>query len=102
MYAVVKVGSTQYKVSEGDTIAANHLDKKAGSKLDLDVLLYAKGNEVRVGQPLLTDVKVSAKVVKDFRGDKVIAFKYRRRKDSSTKKGHRQDLTALQIEKIAA
>ncbi|MBZ0167345.1 MAG: 50S ribosomal protein L21, partial [Candidatus Omnitrophica bacterium] len=62
----------------------------------------AKGSEVRIGRPYLKDVKVQAKVVRHLLDDKVIAFKYRKRKDSASKVGHRQRLTALSIEKIAA
>ena len=103
MYAVVKIGSSQFKVSEGDTIYANRLDAEKGKSVTLDnVLLYAKGSDIRVGQPTLKDVKVTAKVVDQTLDQKVIAFKYRRRKDSATKIGHRQKLTKLNITKIAA
>jgi len=103
MYAVVQVGSSQYKVREGDLISANRLKVESGEKKELDkVLMYADGNDIRIGQPFLKDVKVSTKVVKHYLDDKKIAFKYRIRKDSSTKKGHRQQLTALKVEKISA
>jgi len=103
MYAVVEIDSAQYKVSEGDTIDVNRLKDDTGKSVTLDkVLLFAKGSDVRVGQPYLKDVKVTAKVVEQPLGDKVIAFKYRLRKDSKSKKGHRQKLTSLNITKIAA
>jgi len=103
MYAVVKIGSYQYKVSEGDIIEVNRLSNQKGKTISLDqVLLFANGKDVRIGQPYLKDVKVSAKVVEDTLGDKVIAFKFRKRKDSCSKRGHRQKLTALNITEIDA
>lgn len=102
MYAVIQVGSTQYKVAEGDVIYANRLAEEVGKDVTLDkVLMFADGADVRVGQPYLKDVKVTAKVVAETQGKKVIAFKYRRRKDSSSKVGHRQQLTTLNITKIS-
>lgn len=102
MYAVVQVGSAQFKVAEGDTIDATQVAGQEGKSVTLDkVLLFAKGSDVRVGQPFLKDVKVTAKVVKHFSGDKRIAFKYRRRKASASKHGQRPKLTALNITKIA-
>ena len=103
MYAVVQIGSYQYKVSEGDTIDANRLEGQEGHEITFDkVLMFAKGNDIRIGQPYLKDVKVSAKILKHTLGNKVIAFKFRRRKNSATKRGHRQRLTALNITKISA
>jgi len=102
MYAVVQIGSTQYKVSEGDTIDAGRLKQGDGEDITLDkVLLFAKGTDVRVGQPYLTDVTVTARVVKQSLGEKIVAFKYRKRKNSATKVGHRQKQTVLNITKIA-
>ena len=101
MYAIVQVGSLQYKVSEGDEIDVQDIDKKEGKAFALDsVLLYSKGTTVKVGQPYLKDVKVTAKVIGHKKDEKVIAFKYWRRKNSSLKKGHRQKLTALSIVSI--
>ena len=103
MYAVVQIGSSQIKVSEGDTIEANRLDQEAGKSITLDkVLMYANGSDIRVGQPFLKDVKVTAKVIQNFRGDKLIAFKFQKRKGYKRKVGHRQELSALNIVKIAA
>ena len=103
MYAVVQIGGTQYKVSEGDVINITRLPDSQGSEVTLDqILLLANGADVRVGQPYLKDVKVTARVARHAQGPKVRAFKFRRRKDSSTIKGHRQKLTVLNITKIAA
>ena len=101
MYAIVQVGSLQYKVSEGDIIDVQKLDQEAGKSILLDkVLLYAKGQTVQIGQPHLKDVKVTAKVIGEIKDEKVFSFKYKKRKNTSWRKGHRQKLTALTIEKI--
>jgi len=103
MYAVVQVGSSQFKVARGDSIVTPRLKEEEGKDITLDkVLMFSKGTDVRVGQPYLQDVRVTAKVVKQCLDDKVVAFKYRRRKDSSSKIGHRQKLTSLNITEIKA
>ena len=102
MYAIVEVGALQYKISEGDSIDTQLLDGKDGKDITLDkVLLIADGSNVRIGQPYLKGVKVIAKIVRHHLADKVISFKYRRRKNSLWKKGHRQKLVTLNITKIA-
>ncbi len=102
MYAVIQVGGSQFKVAEGDIINTDRLKDEAGSHIVLDkVLMFADGADIRIGQPFLKDVKVTAKVEKHRLGDKVIAFKYRRRSNSSTKIGCHRKLTALHITKIS-
>ena len=101
MYAVIQIGPAQYKVSEGDTIEINPISSEEGKSITVDdVLMYVDGSDVRVGQPFLKDIKVTAKVLKHTLGDKLIAFMYRKRKNSSRKKGHRQKMTTLNIIKI--
>ena len=103
MYAVIQVGSLQYKVSEGDVIDANRIRQDQGKDVILDkVLLFANDMDVRIGQPYLPDVKVTAKVVGHSLGEKLVAYKFRKRKNSATKKGHRQKRTVLKITKIMA
>ena len=103
MFAVVQVGNSQFKVSEGDVIKANRLDYDKGQSIVLDkVLLYSDGKNVKLGQPYLKDVEIKAEVVNLTRAPKVIAFKYRKRKDSARTHGHRQDLTTVKIVKISA
>jgi len=103
MYAVIQIGSAQYKIAEGDRIQANRLDYEIGQDVQLDqVLLCADGENIKVGTPFLKGAKVKVKVLEHVRADKVIAFKYRKRKDSARTHGHRQDLTALEIVKISA
>ena len=103
MFAVIQVGASQYKVSEGDLISTARVEGEEGKSVTLDkVLMYAKDTDVRIGQPYLPDVKVTAKVVAQTLADKVIAFKFRRRKNYSKKRGHRQELSELSITKISA
>ena len=101
MFAVVEIGSFQFKVQEGDVIETNRLESEEGKSITLDkVLLLADGSEIRIGQPYLKDARVTAKVVDHHRGEKMFAHKYRKRKNSATTKGHRQYLTTLSITKI--
>jgi len=103
MYAVIQLGSDQFKVQEGDTIEAHLLKAKEGDTVDIEqVLMFTKGSDIRIGQPFLKDVKVSAKVLGFGKSSKVTAFKYRRTKDSAKKIGHRQGFTSLNITKISA
>ena len=103
LYAVVQLGSSQYKISEGDTIEADLLEEEKGKNITLDkVLLFADGKDVQVGKPYLKNIKVTAEVVGNRLGEKLISYKFRRRKESAWKKGHRQKLTVLNITKITA
>ena len=84
-------------------IDAYRLKEAAGKSITLDkVLFYAKGSDVRIGNPYLKDVKVTAKIVEHALDEKILAYKYRKRKNSASKIGHRQKLTALNIMKISA
>lgn len=101
MYAIIEVGTKQYSVKKGDVIEVEKLDTQAGKELSLDkVLLAVKEKKVEVGQPYLKDAKVKALVLGQIKDDKVVSFKYRRRKSSHWKKGHRQKLTSLKITEI--
>ncbi len=103
MFAIVLINGLQYKVAEGDTIIVNRLSEVEGKDVALEnVLLLSNGNEVRVGQPFLKDVKVKAKVVGHSKAKRTLAFKFRRRKNSQSLRGHRQSLTSLNITKIYA
>ena len=103
MYAVVKTGGKQYRVAKDDVIVVEKLAADAGSALELDqVLILDDGKETVVGTPLVDGARVAATVLDQTRGDKVIVFKKKRRKDYKRKKGHRQDLTVLRITDILA
>ena len=101
MYAIIEVGAKQYSVKKGDIIDVEKQVAAEGKEITLDkVLLVSQDKKVEVGTPYLKEVKVIASVLKQTRGVKTIAFKYRRRKASKSSKGHRQYLTRLKIEDI--
>ncbi len=105
MYAIIQTGGKQYKVCQGDTLNVERLSSPAKDAKDKEftikeVLLVCDGKEVKVGKPLLKDAKVVCEVISDFKAAKVISFKYRRRKNSKWKKGHRQLLTRIKIKEI--
>ena len=101
MYAVIEVGAKQYSVKKGDIIEVEKQDAEKDTDLILDkVLLISKEKKLEIGQPYLKDAQVTALVLDQFKGEKKLSFKYRRRKSSHWKKGHRQKLTRLQIKEI--
>jgi large subunit ribosomal protein L21 len=102
MYAVVKTGGKQYRVSAGEKIKVEQITAEVGSEVVLgEVLLVADGDAVRLGAPLLDGASVKAKVLAHGRGDKVRIFKMRRRKHYRKTQGHRQNYTEIEITGIA-
>jgi large subunit ribosomal protein L21 len=103
MYAVIKTGGKQYRVAKDDVLTVEKLDGDAGAKLEFtEVLLVGSGDDVKLGAPLLKGAKVTAELVGQTRGPKIISFKKRRRKNSRRKRGHRQDLSTIRITGISA
>lgn len=103
MYAVIKTGGKQYKVAAGDKLKVEKLVGDVGSKVVIDkVLLIADGEKTTIGAPLVAGAKVNATVVSHGRADKVMIFKFRRRKHYRKTQGHRQSFTEIKIEAIAA
>jgi len=103
MYAIVRTGGKQYQVACGDQVRVEKLEGNVGDSIDLvDVLMVSDGDDVKIGQPVLENAKVTAKIAEQGRGKKVIIFKRKRRKGYRLKKGHRQSYTALKIEEISA
>jgi large subunit ribosomal protein L21 len=103
MYAVIRTGGKQYRVAVGNAVEVDKLDGEIGSTVTLeDVLLVADGDNVQVGQPTVTVATVVAKITGQYRGTKVMVFRYRPKKRIRVRKGHRQYLTRLQIESINA
>ncbi len=101
MYAVIKTGGKQYRVEKDDVLTVEKLDGDAGAKIEFsDVLMVGAGKSVKIGTPAVSGAKVSAELVEQTRGPKLIAFKKRRRKNSRRKKGHRQDLSKIRITAI--
>jgi large subunit ribosomal protein L21 len=98
MYAVIVTGGKQYRVEVGTELEVELLDVEPGQAITIDkVLLVADGDESAIGRPLVADAAVSAEVVRQTRGEKLISFKYRPKARSRVKKGHRQELTVLRI-----
>lgn len=98
MYAVIKTGGKQYRVSPGDKLRVESLDVDEGESIDIDqVLMVGEGSDVSVGNPLLSDAKVSAKVLSHGRGKKIEVIKFRRRKHYRRQMGHRQNYTEIEI-----
>ncbi len=103
MFAVVKTGGKQYKVGAGDRIKVEKIEGNPGDKVEiLDVLAAGEGASVKVGSPLVSGAKVLAEIVRQFRDDKVIIFKKKRRHNYRRKKGHRQYLTEIKVTEIKA
>lgn len=101
MYAILKTGGKQYKVSEGDVIYVEKLGLEAGAEYTFtEVLAVGTDDELKVGAPYLEGATVSAKAVKEGRSKKIIVYKYKPKKGYHKKQGHRQAYTKLQIEKI--
>lgn len=101
MYAVIESGGKQYRVEEGATLQVEELDAEPGTAVTLDrVLLVADGENVTVGAPVVKGASVQATVVRHGRGKKVIVFKYKSKAHYRRKRGHRQNFTALRIDKI--
>jgi len=101
MYAIIEVGGKQYSVKKDDIIEVEKQDAPEGKEITLDkVLLVSKDKKVEIGTPYIKEAKVVTAVLKQIKAKKVISFKYRRRKSSDWKKGHRQQLTRLKIKEI--
>ncbi|GAX90959.1 50S ribosomal protein L21 [Effusibacillus lacus] len=103
MYAILETGGKQYKVQEGDVLFIEKLAAEEGETVNFDkVLLVGKEDGVVVGAPTVAGASVSAKVVGHGKAKKIIVFKYKAKKNSRKKQGHRQPYTKVQIEKINA
>jgi large subunit ribosomal protein L21 len=102
MYAIVRTGGKQYQVASGDQVRVEKLEGSVGDSIDLnDVLMVVDGEEIKIGQPVLDNAKVTATIAEQGKEKKVIIFKKKRRKGYRLKKGHRQSYTALKIEDIS-
>jgi large subunit ribosomal protein L21 len=103
MYAVIKTGGKQYRVTEGETLKVEKLAFDEGSTIELDnVLMVADGDNIKVGTPLVKGSKVTATIKSHGRGKKIEIIKFRRRKHHQKRTGHRQDYTELEITAISA
>ena len=103
MYAVVKTGGKQYRVSKDDKLIIDRVSGEAGDKITLDeVLLLGDGDKVEFGKPTVKGASVGATLLKQTRGEKIVVFKHKRRKNYRRKQGHRQDLSLIQISEISS
>ena len=105
MYAVIETGGKQYRVEPGQTVVVEKLGDDQGDKVEFDrVLLVSSGDgaDVKVGTPVVGGAKVTGAIVEHGLGDKLIVFKFRRRKNYVRRNGHRQEYTAVKIDGIVA
>jgi large subunit ribosomal protein L21 len=103
MYAIVKVGGSQYRVTVGDTIKTQKIPGEPGTEVSFDqVLLLSNDQEMRVGTPMIEGANVKAVIQKQDRDKKVLVVKFKRRKGYRRKNGHRQHYTRLEITDIAS
>ncbi len=102
MYAIIETGGKQYRVQKGDVITIEKLEEKDGAKVTFDkVLAMGEGKDLQIGTPYL-DIPVIGKVIESGKGKKVIVYKYKAKKDSRKKKGHRQPFSKVEITAIGA
>jgi large subunit ribosomal protein L21 len=101
MYAVIRTGGKQYRVSQGDLVTIEKLNGAAGDRVEIDsVLMIAEGSQVTVGQPRLERARVVGTIVRHERGPKVLIYKHKRRKGYQKRQGHRQSQTLLRVTEI--
>ena len=97
MFAIVKTGGKQYSVKENDVITVEKLDYPVGAQVKLDVLLLSDNGQVTAGNPTVAGAECVAEVVASGKGDKIVVFKYKPKKNERKKQGHRQPFTQLKI-----
>ena len=102
MYAVIKTGGKQYRVSEGQTLRVEKLRGNSGDKVTFNEVLLVGGDSPKVGRPLVAGASVAAEITAQDRAKKIVVFKFRRRKNYRRKSGHRQPYTELKITGISA
>ena len=102
MYAIIATGGKQYKVAEGDVIRVEKLGVEAGQAITFDQVLAVNNGELAVGCPTVAGATVSATVMGEGRGKKIIVYKYKRKTGYHNKNGHRQAYTEVKIDKINA
>ena len=97
MYAIIETGGKQYKVEPGDVIDIERIVVAEDNSVEFDKVLAVSGDETIVGTPTVKGAKVTAELVEEFRGKKLIVFKMKRRKGNRCKNGHRQELSKVKI-----
>jgi len=99
-YAIIRTGGKQFRVAQGQTVRVPSLSERTGASVEFDVLVFGDGNETKVGAPIVDGARVAGTVVEHGRGDKIIVFKKKRRKQYKRTQGHRQNYTAVKIDTI--
>ena len=102
MYAIIAAGGRQYRVSQGDVIYIDKVNQEAESKVEFDVMMIGGEGDVKVGNPVLEGAKVEGKVLAQVKGEKIIVYKYKSKKNYARKAGHRQPYTKVEITAINA
>ena len=100
MFAIVQTGGKQYNVTEGDVIKVEKLPNAVGDKVSLEVLLVSDGAKTVAGTPTVKGAEVTAEVLSHGKGDKIVVYKYKPKKNERKKQGHRQPWTELKIASI--
>jgi large subunit ribosomal protein L21 len=98
--AVIRTGGKQYRVSEGDTLAIELLAGNPGDNVEFSDVLFLGGDSPKIGMPLVSGAKVTGKILAHDRGERLVVFKFKRRKRYKRKNGHRQHFTSVQITSI--
>jgi large subunit ribosomal protein L21 len=99
-HAVIRTGGKQYRVAQGDLLRIEKLEGAAGDKVTFDEVLFLGGDSPKFGSPLVQGAKVSGEIVSQGRGEKIIIFKFKRRKKYRRKAGHRQSYTSVKITEV--
>ena len=99
-YAILRSGSRQLRAEEGEVLAVDRMQKETGEEVEFSAVLFADGEDIQVGRPVLDDVSVQGTVLEHVRGAKIRVFKYKRRKRYRRTQGHRQEYTRVRIDKI--
>jgi len=103
MYAIVRIGGRQYRAEPGESIDIEKLPNEVGDKITFDeVLMVGDGDNTKIGTPVVDGASVTATVEEQFRGKKILVFKYRQRTNYRVKRGHRQYYTRIRIEDVTA
>ena len=102
MYAIIAAGGKQYRVSQGDVIYVEKIDQENDSAVSFDALLIGNDGDVTVGNPTVAGAKVEGKVVGQVKGEKILVYKYKSKKNSRRRQGHRQPYTKVEITAINA
>ncbi len=102
MYAIIAAGGKQYRVSQGDVIYVEKVNQDVDSTVSFDVLMIGGEGDVKVGNPVLDGAKVEGKIVAQVKGEKIVIYKYKSKKNYHRKAGHRQPYTKVEITAINA